>query len=137
MAILFVADRATSDSFAFAVGSDALVVDSMPNLMRAVDEHPDEMLVVVGPDVDLGSALQLLPQRTVGDAAAMAGSMDVTGAQSLLTAHSPGLWAVLAPVNPGDAEKIPATVVAELIRTLKRMFEYVVIDTPPAFTEHV
>ena len=32
MAILYVADRATSDSFVFAVGSDALVVDSLPTL---------------------------------------------------------------------------------------------------------
>jgi len=259
MAILYVADRATSDSFAFAVGTDAVIVDSLPALIRAVDEHPQELLVVMGPDVelvgalqfteanrmhrphlgvvlarrrvdvtilgqalragvrevvnpddlrsvadacrrsldlsrgilgaageapafegkvitvfsakggcgkttvatnlavslaaggahtvcvldldlafgDVGIALQLLPQRTLSDAAAMVGSMDVTGAQSLLTAHSPGLWAVLSPVHPGDAEKIAAPMIAELIRTLKQMFEYVVIDTPPAFTEHV
>jgi pilus assembly protein CpaE len=65
MAILYVADRATSDSFAFAVGSDALVVDSLPALMRAADEHPEEVLVVVGPDVDLASALQFTEANRV------------------------------------------------------------------------
>jgi pilus assembly protein CpaE len=260
MAILFVANATMSESFAFAVGGDAIVVDSMPALLRAVEEHPRELLVVIGPDVDLGMALsfteshrvhrpelgvvltrrrvdvtilsqairagvrevvnpddltaladacrrsldvsrgvmgatgsaeptvegrvvtvfaakggcgkttvatnlavalaaggrsrvclvdldlafgdvaiamQLAPVRTIVDANAMLGSMDPTGVASLLTPHSPGLDTILAPVQPGDAEKIAVPVVAELIRTLRTMFDYVVIDSPPAFTEHV
>ena len=258
MPILFVAHATTSDSFAFAVGRDSLVVDSMPALLRAIEENPSELLVVIGPEVDLsaavtfaeanrmhrpqlgvvlarhrvdvtilsqalragirevvnpddllavagacrrsleishgmlgatehsgqategqvvtvfsakggcgktmvatnlgvalaaggarrvcvvdldltfgdvGMALQLRPQRTLVDALAMLGSMDATGVQSLLTPHSPGLDVIMAPVQPGDAERITVPVVAELIRSLRRMFDYVVIDTPPAFTE--
>jgi len=260
MPIMFVANATMSDSFAFAVGGDAIVVDSMPALLRAVEEHPRELLVVIGPEVDLGLALQfaedsrlhrpdlgvvltrrrvdvtvlsqairagvrevvnpddlqaladacrrslevsrgvlgatgsgdaatdgrvvtvfaakggcgkttvatnlavalaaggarrvclldldlafgdvaiamqLQPVRTIVDAASMLGSMDPTGVQSLLTPHSPGLDTILAPVQPGDAEKVAVPVVVELIRTLRTMFDYVVIDSPPAFTEHV
>jgi pilus assembly protein CpaE len=260
MPILYVASSALSDSFAFAVGKESILVDSMPALLRAVDDNPDELLVVIGPDIDLGAALQfteshrvhrpqlgvvlarhrvdvtilahalragvrevvnpddlravseacrrslevsrgmlgaaggtaptvegqvvtvfsakggcgkttvatnlgvalaaggarrvcivdldlafgdvgialqLVPQRTLVDAVAMLGSMDVTGVQSLLTPHSPGLDVILAPTQPGDADRVVVPIVAELIKTLRGMFDYVVIDTPPAFTDHV
>jgi len=258
MPILFVANATTSESFAFAVGRESIVVDSVPALLRAVEENPEELLVVIGPEVDLGAAvafaesnrmhrpqlgvvltrhridvtilsqalragirevvnpddllavsdacrrslevsqgmlgagdepgrvsegqvvtvfsakggcgktmvstnlgvalagggarrvcildldlafgdvgmaLQLRPQRTLVDVLAMVGSMDATGLESILTPHSPGLDVILAPVQPGDAERITVAVVAELVRSLRRMFDYVVIDTPPAFTE--
>jgi pilus assembly protein CpaE len=86
---------------------------------------------------DVAIALQLVPVRTTIDAVAMSGSIDEVGAQSLVTPHSPGLDAICAPLEPGEAERIPASTVVDLLRVLKRMYDYVVIDTPPAFTEHV
>jgi pilus assembly protein CpaE len=61
----------------------------------------------------------------------------MTGASSLLTRYQPGLEMLLAPVTPGDAEKIPASLVAELLTVLRGMFDYVVVDTPAQFSEHV
>ncbi len=86
---------------------------------------------------DVAIAMQLMPTRTIIDAVAMQGSMDQKGVASVLTPHSPGLDTVLAPLEPGQAEKVPVAAVTELVRTLRTMFDYVVIDTPPAFTEHV
>ncbi len=86
---------------------------------------------------DVAIAMQLMPSRTIVDAVAMQGNMDPTGVEPLLTPHSPGVFALLAPLEPGQAEKIPVAAVAELLRTLRRMFDFVVIDSPPAFTEHV
>jgi pilus assembly protein CpaE len=86
---------------------------------------------------DVAIALQLVPARTVIDAVAMTGSIDEQGVSSLVTPHSPGLDAICAPLEPGEAERIPASTVVELLRVLKRMYDFVVIDTPPAFTEHV
>ncbi len=86
---------------------------------------------------DVAISLQLVPERTMVDAVPMADRMDATGAASLLTPWRPGLDCVLAPVVPGDAEKVPAAVVAELLRVLRGMFDHVVIDTPPQFSEHV
>jgi len=86
---------------------------------------------------DVAIALQLMPGRTVVDAVAMAGTMDAQGVASLITPHSAGLDTLCAPLEPGEADRIPVTVVAELIQVLRGMYDHVVIDTPPAFTEHV
>jgi pilus assembly protein CpaE len=86
---------------------------------------------------DVAIAMQLVPARTITDAVAMQGTMDPTGVESLLTPHSPGVSTILAPLEPGEADHIPVATITELIRTLRGMFDYVVIDSPPAFTEHV
>jgi pilus assembly protein CpaE len=86
---------------------------------------------------DVAISVQLDPARTLVDALPMAGHMDMTGASSLLTRYQPGLEMLLAPVTPGDAEKIPASLVAELLTVLRGMFDYVVVDTPAQFSEHV
>ena len=44
---------------------------------------------------------------------------------------------LLAPVTPGDAEKVPPSLVGELLAVLRTMFDYVVVDTPPSISEHV
>jgi Flp pilus assembly CpaE family ATPase len=86
---------------------------------------------------DVAISVQLDPSRTLVDALPMAGHMDTTGASSLLTRYQPGLEMLLAPVTPGDAEKIPATLVGELLTVLRGMFDYVVVDTPAQLSEHV
>jgi Flp pilus assembly CpaE family ATPase len=86
---------------------------------------------------DVAISVQRDPVRTLVDALPMAGHLDVTGTSSLLTSYQPGLDLLLAPVTPGDGEKIPPTVVGELIAVLRTMFEFVVVDTPAQFSEHV
>jgi Flp pilus assembly CpaE family ATPase len=93
-------------------------------------------------DLDLASgdvAISVLldPARSMADAVSMAGRVDATGAASLLTPYRPGLEMLLAPATPGDADKITATLVGELLAVLRRMFDYVVVDTPPQINEHV
>lgn len=86
---------------------------------------------------DVAITLQLDPARTITDAVPMLGRIDETGAKSLLTPYRPCIETLLAPVTPGDAEKVPATLVSELLTVLKGMFDYVVVDTPSQFSEHV
>lgn len=86
---------------------------------------------------DVAISLQLTPVRTLVDAMAMEGQLDETGVSGLLTRYRPGLDCVLAPVEPGDSEQIPASLITDVLRVLRRMFDYVVIDTPPQFNEHV
>ena len=85
---------------------------------------------------DVAIALQLFPAHTLADAVPIADTLDHTAIESLLTPHSPGLTTLVAPVEPGAAD-IPTPVVAAVLRILREMFEYVVVDTPPAFTDHV
>ncbi len=86
---------------------------------------------------DVAISVQLEPARTISDALPMAGHLDTTGAASLLTSYGPGLGMLLAPVTPGDAEKVPAALVGELLAVLRGMFDFVVVDTPAQFSEHV
>jgi pilus assembly protein CpaE len=67
----------------------------------------------------------------------MSGHIDVSGIQSVVTHHESGLDAICAPAEPSDADRISGATVAEVLRVAKRHYDYVVIDTPPAFTEHV
>jgi pilus assembly protein CpaE len=86
---------------------------------------------------DVAISVQLNPSRTIIDAVRMAGHVDTMGAASLLTRYRPGLDLLLAPVTPGDAEKIPPPLVRELLTVLRGMYDYVVVDTPAQFSEHV
>jgi len=86
---------------------------------------------------DVAISVQLDPVRTVVDALPMAGHLDVAGAASLLTRYGRRLEMLLAPVTPGDAERVPPALVGELLAVLRGMFDFVVVDTPAQFSEHV
>ncbi|MEP6695265.1 MAG: AAA family ATPase [Pseudonocardiales bacterium] len=86
---------------------------------------------------DVAITLQLFPAHTLADAVPMSDTLDEAAVAGLITPHSPGLSTLVAPVEPGLAETIPAATVAKVLHLLKRMFPYVVVDTPPAFTDHV
>ncbi|MEO7753769.1 MAG: AAA family ATPase [Terracoccus sp.] len=87
---------------------------------------------------DVAISLQLTPTSSVSDAVAMAGHLDARGLASLVTEHElSGLHIVAAPSDPGDAESVPGHVVTELLRVAKGSYDYIFVDSPPAFTEHV
>ncbi|MDX6230880.1 MAG: pilus assembly protein CpaE [Frankiales bacterium] len=85
---------------------------------------------------DVAIVMQLFPGRTIADAVALT-NLDPTAVQSIVTRYGTVLDTILAPVEPGLAESIPAATVVSLLRVLKTMYQYVIVDTPPAFTEHV
>jgi pilus assembly protein CpaE len=110
------------------------------NLGVALANGTGQRVCVVDLDLSFGDvaiSAQLDPARTIVDALPMAGHLDTTGAASLLTHYRPGLDMLLAPVTPGDAERVPPGLVGELLAVLRGMFDYVVVDTPAQFSEHV
>ena len=54
-----------------------------------------------------------------------------------MTVAGDGLRVLLAPTGPGQAGSVEPGMVPELVRVLRHMVDVVVIDTPPAITEHV
>ncbi len=85
---------------------------------------------------DVAIAMGLQPARTIADALGLS-ALDQTAVRSLVTRHDSGVDAILAPVEPGAAESISAEMVGDLLELLKSLYDVVVVDTPPAFTEHV
>lgn len=86
---------------------------------------------------DVAINLQLDPARTLVGGVPMTGRLDETGAKSLLTPYQQGMSVLLAPVTPGDAEKVSPALVTEVLGVLSTMVDYVVVDTPSQFSEHV
>jgi pilus assembly protein CpaE len=86
---------------------------------------------------DVAIAMQLFPAHTIADAVPLADNLDASALASLLTPHSPGLTTLVAPIEPGTAESIPASLVTTVLTLLKQQFDFVVVDTPPAFDDHV
>ena len=87
---------------------------------------------------DVAIALQLAPERTMSDARRHARPPRCPGAR--VRGHAARVGAVrpaARPSQPGDADRIPGAVVAELLRVARRVYDVVILDTPPAFTEHV
>jgi Flp pilus assembly CpaE family ATPase len=110
------------------------------NLAVALAEGGEHRVCLLDLDLafgDVAISLQLDPRRTVVDALSLGEHLDSAKVATLVTNYSPGLDCVLAPVEPGDAERIPATLVAEIIAVLSGMYDFVVIDTPAQFSEHV
>jgi pilus assembly protein CpaE len=109
------------------------------NLAATLAQGGSRRVCLVDLDLSFGDvaiAMQLFPVRTIADAVGLS-RLDETAVRSLLTVHSPGLDTLVAPVEPGSAENVPAQLVSELLTVLKTMFDVVVVDTPPAFTDHV
>jgi pilus assembly protein CpaE len=86
---------------------------------------------------DVAIMLQLVPERSLVDAIPMAGRLDESGLRSLLTPYSPGLDTLLAPAGPADGERVTRDLVSETLRIARRVFDYVIVDTPPVFSDQV
>ena len=110
------------------------------NLAATLADGGKNEVVLVDLDLafgDVAIALQLFPQHTIADAVVLGESIDESALRSLLTPHSPGLMALAAPMQPGVEKTIDATLVTQILLLLKDMFDYVVVDTPPAFDDQV
>ncbi|WP_442543650.1 AAA family ATPase [Arthrobacter sp. KN11-1C] len=86
---------------------------------------------------DVASGLMLEPERTLADAVQRAAVQDSMVLKSYLSVHPAGIYALCAPLNPVDSDKISGPQVAHLIQQLSTEFQFVVVDTAPGLGEHV
>ncbi len=110
------------------------------NLAAALADGGRRNVVLVDLDLafgDVAIALVQYPAHTIADAVALTESLDAAAVTALLTQHSPGLQTLAAPLEPGAADSIPASLVVRILELLKSQFDYVVVDTPPAFDDQV
>src|SRR5689334_25184330 len=65
MTILWDYDPASVDTYRFALGGDALHLNSAPRVSRALEEDRNQSLVVIGPDIDLDAACDLAERERI------------------------------------------------------------------------
>jgi pilus assembly protein CpaE len=109
------------------------------NLAASLVERGASVTVV---DVDLqfgdvGLALGLRPDRTIYDLARSAGSIDGDKLDAYLATHDSGVRVLLAPTRPDQAGVVTPDLLATVYPVLRSISDYVIVDTPPAFTPEV
>jgi pilus assembly protein CpaE len=85
---------------------------------------------------DVAIMLHLFPTHTIYDATQNPG-LDAMSLKSFLTRHDSGIWTLVAPTEPTIADTIHPGSIGTILKLLRSAFDYVVIDTPPAFSEPV
>jgi pilus assembly protein CpaE len=86
---------------------------------------------------DVAITLQMIPEHTITDAAESSEDLDYSLLRQLLTRHDSGITILAAPTHPEGRDAVTASLARRVIQTLRRHFDYVVIDTPPGFDDQV
>ncbi|KQR06210.1 AAA family ATPase [Arthrobacter sp. Leaf145] len=86
---------------------------------------------------DVGSGLLLEPERTITDAVLGPATQDAMVLKTYLTVHPASIYALCAPRNPVEMDRISAAHITRLLEQLRHEFQYVVVDTAPGLGEHV
>ena len=104
------------------------------------DWSEPERVVIMDADLQFGDvciALQVDPKHTIVDAARDIEKLDEELLGSLLSRHPSGLRVLAAPLEPALADEVSTPVVVRTLGMLRRMFDYIVIDTAPFLDEPV
>lgn len=86
---------------------------------------------------DVALALGLAPETTLFDLAVSGGSLDSDKLDDFMLRHPSGLRVLAAPARPDQAVSVTAQMMATVYSLLRQEYDFVVVDTPPAFTSEV
>ena len=84
---------------------------------------------------DVAITLQLFPSHTIEHAVGSEDALDASLVGTLLTRHQDALMVLAAPSQPDVRERVTPGLVSRVLQTLRESFDYVVVDTAPAFDE--
>lgn len=85
---------------------------------------------------DVAITLQVIPDHTIIEAVEAEEHLDFSLLETLLTHHE-HLSVLAAPTHPEAKSRITPTFVRRVLQILREKFDYVVVDTTPAFDDHV
>lgn len=108
------------------------------NLACGLAKYHERSVAIIDLDLqfgDVGIMMSITPERTVYDAVQSFERLDVSMLQGYLMQHPSGVKALLAPTKPEDAEGLTAHRLSSIIRLLRTVFDFIVIDTAPAFND--
>lgn len=86
---------------------------------------------------DVALALGLAPEATLFDLAVSGGSLDRDKLDDFMLRHPSGLRVLAAPARPDQAVSVTAPMVSTVYSVLRADYDFIVVDTPPAFSSEV
>jgi pilus assembly protein CpaE len=111
------------------------------NLATALALEHRDRVVLVDADLqfgDVGVLLGVPPVHTTLEAAGAIESADIQLMEGVLERHEASSLRVLcAPIEPSAADSITPEAMVAIVRLLRRMFDYVIVDMPPHFDDVV
>lgn len=108
------------------------------NLAVALADKLGARVGVVDADLQFGDAslfLNLMPKATIVDLIGDIDNLDSTLMDSYLTSYNDKVKVLSAPFRPEQAESITASHFTTILKIMRSMFDYVIVDTAPAFNE--
>ncbi len=108
------------------------------NLAMTLSDRGARQVCLIDMDLafgDVAITMQLFPSHSIEHAIGAEDTLDYGSLDGLLTRHESGLMVLAAPSLPDAHDRVTPTLVSRMIRTLKEKFDFVVIDTAPAFDE--
>jgi pilus assembly protein CpaE len=108
------------------------------NLGLALTEGGARRVCLVDLDLafgDVSITMQLFPTHSIEHAIGSESSLDAELLNGLLTRHQDSMMILAAPSHPDVRDRVSPTLVSQILRTLKESFDFVVVDTAPAFDE--
>lgn len=82
---------------------------------------------------DVALALDIVPEATIADLPQIMEGLEPAVMGRFLTQHSTGLRVLAAPLRPGQERRLTPHHIGKLLATLRRMFDFVVVDLPRGF----
>ncbi len=108
------------------------------NLAIGMATQSGQSVVLVDLDLqggDVAVILNLTVNQTIADLAQEDWEGDITVIDTFLAAHFSGINVLCAPNSPEQAELVTPGHVTKLINYLKTKFDFVILDTAPAYSE--
>lgn len=118
------------------VGKSVISTNSAVALARLTGKR----VAVLDLDLQFGDVaimFQMTPNHTIFDIVQVMSRLDEDMLQGFLAPHSSGVKALLAPVRPHESDSITADHIKGIIDLLRNSFDYIVVDTPPTFSDIV
>ena len=120
-------------------GAGKTVTSTNVALLLALWSEPGRV-AILDADLQFGDvclALQLDPKTSIVDAAFDLDKLDDELLESIMIRHESGLRVLPAPLEPALADEISTQAIVKVLGMMKRMFDYIVIDTAPFLDEPV
>lgn len=110
------------------------------NLAIALSKRQTDRVTIMDLDLqfgDVGVMLKQSPKYTIHDLVAGEDSIDPKLLDSVLTPYSEQVRTLLAPLQPELADLVLPAVVEPTLDALKKLSDFVIVDTPPSFNDNI